>query len=284
MIKVQFYTFVLFYYFTTTTTFAQNLDGFGAKEIRSDNGFELNQFRNLKSEAGNEISVKIIEVTSKVIVAELTNGKRIEIPIEKLSYTDQEMFMKYLHEVEDPNSINFSEERIWQSKDGKVLKGAIHRLETSSVFIKRNDGRIVPVPLKILSQKDVEVLKIYESQKSLIDNDDLKYLLGLYKWRDRTDKDWSLQLEFSKAPSTDGRQVLSIVHRNYDDTIKKIQGSWSLLGNGIVATSGGNGTDDVHWKCPKSKKDRKALVAEIIGVYNYYGLYTSSNIILVPDK
>lgn len=262
---------------------AQNLDSFGASKIGSEKELRFNEFLTLTSSNGDEISAKILEVHINEVMVQLRDGRKLEIPIQNLSKSDQELIMKYQHKVEIVEKVDFYEDRVWQSKNGKVLIGKIHRAESNTVFIKRNDGRIVPLPHKILSDKDMKVLKIYASKENLMSNEDIEYLLGLYKWKDRTDRNWQIQLEFEQTPSSDGRKVLSIVHRSHG-SINKVKGSWALENNGILFTSAGNGGNDVRWKCPNSKKSRKAIVSEIRGLFNYFGFCMASNLVLVPDN
>ena len=266
-----------------SSIFAQNLDSFGAAGIGSAAELKLNEFQTLRSTKGDVISAKILEVQLNEINVQLRDGRKLKIPISNLSKSDQDLIMKYLHNVERIDNVNFSEDRVWQSKNGKVLKGQIYRLEDKDVFIKRNDGRIVPLSKNILSLKDLEVLKVYATKKDLLSADDIEYRLGLYKWKDRTDRHWQIQLEFEQIPSPDGRKVLSIVHRSHG-SINKVKGSWVLEGNGVLFTSAGNGGNDVRWKCPTSKNDRKALVSEIRGGFNYFGFYRASNLVLTPDN
>jgi len=282
--KILSFLFVLLLSdFIYLQTFGQNLDSFGAKKISNPTQINLFEFRTWESSKGDSINAKVLEVKSENIKVVLRDGSKLEIPIQNLSSQDQDVIMIHQHTNEDTNRINFYEPRVWKSKDGKVLRGKIERVENNTVFVRRTDGRVVPLPHRILSAKDLNVLKVYSSRKSLLSNEDLEYILGMHKWRDRTDRHWQIQLEFSQTSSSDGRKILVISHRN-NGNLMKVNGSWAIENNNILFTSAGNGGNDVRWKCPKSKNDRKALVSEIGGYFNYFGFCMASNLVLVPDR
>ena len=261
-----------------------DIDSFGGVQIIKNEKIDIFSLRKWKSSKGEILTAKLNKINFPQIHVSVDGGKELLIPIYNLSPEDQKLIYSHIHQNENLTNINPRDFRVWMSNDGKTLVGKIHKLEKNSLSILRKDNRIVSLPKKLLTPKDQEVLRIYGTQENLLSVEDAERLLCLYKWRDKTDRFWRLQLEFLQSKSSDERKELIVAHRpSSGGHATKVYGSWEIRKNGLLFTCVGNGGGDVLWKYPRSKSDRRVLTSEIVDLFNYFGFALYSNLTLVPD-